>query len=287
MEDGFNLSSASNIPTPTLTIRPSSGWQAINLPELWQFRDLLLSLAQRDIKLRYRQTALGVFWVVLQPLIAAIIFTFVFSKVAKLPAPNGIPYLVFAFAGMLAWNAFNSTLTKASMCLVGNAQLVSKVFFPRLVLPLSTVFSTLLDFAVSLVVMALLMIVFHVAPHLSLLLLPIWLLLIVLLAVGIGLYASALMVSYRDIQYVLPVATQFLLYASPVGYALSVVPHRWQTLFALNPLTGLLEGFRWSLLGTGHPPVGMILYAAGVSVFVFAAGATAFKSMERKFADVI
>ena len=244
-------------PKPHVILQPPSGWQAVHLPELWQARDLLLSLAARDVKLRYRQTALGILWVVLQPLIAAGIFTFVFGKVARLPAPEGVPYLVFSFAGLLAWNAFNATLTKSSSCLVGNAQLVSKVYFPRLILPLSTVVSVLLDFAVSLVVMALLLMIFHVPPHLSLLLLPAWLGLIVLLALGVGLYGAALMVSYRDVQYVLPVATQFLLYASPVGYALSAVPARWRDLFALNPLTGLLEGFRWSLLGVGHLHVGM------------------------------
>ena len=272
---------------PYLSIVPTSGWQAINLPELWQFRDLLTTLAQRDVKLRYRQTSLGVLWVILQPLLAAGIFSFVFGKVAKLPAPHGIPYLVFSYAGLLAWNAFNSTLTKSSMCLVGNANLVSKVFFPRLVLPLSTVFSTLIDFAVALVVMVVLMIVNHIAPHLGILLLPLWLLLIVLLSVGLGLYASALMVSYRDIQYVLPVVTGFLLYASPVAYAYSAVPARWQAVFALNPLTGLLEAFRWSLLGVGTLNWGMVGYSTAVTVVVFLFGALAFKSMERKFADVI
>ena len=278
---------SSTTPTPYLTIQPTSGWQAINLRELWQFRDLLTTLAQRDVKLRYRQTGLGVLWVILQPLLAAGIFSFVFGKVAKLPAPHGIPYLVFSFAGLLAWNAFNSTLTKSSTCLTGNANLVSKIYFPRMVLPLSTVFSTLIDFGVALVVMAFLMAVNHIGVHLSLLLLPVWLLLIVMLSVGIGLYASALMVSYRDIQYVLPVITQFLLYASPVAYAYSAVPARWQPVFALNPLTGLLEAFRWSLLGVGTLNWGMVGYASGMTVVVFLLGALAFKSMERKFADVI
>ncbi len=272
---------------PYLTIQPTTGWQAINLRELWQFRDLLTTLAQRDVKLRYRQTSLGILWVVLQPLLAAGIFSFVFGKVAKLPAPHGIPYLVFSYAGLLAWNAFNTTLTKSSTCLTGNANLVSKVYFPRLVLPLSTVFSTLIDFGVALVVMAILMAVNHVPLHLGILLLPVWLLLIVLLSLGVGLYASALMVSYRDIQYVLPVVTQFLLYASPVAYALAAVPARWQPVFALNPLTGLLEAFRWSLLGIGTLNLGLVGYASGVAVVVFLLGALAFKSMERKFADVI
>ncbi len=276
-----------NSSKPTLSIVPTSGWQAINLPELWQFRDLLTTLAQRDVKLRYRQTSLGVLWVILQPLLAAGIFSFVFGKVAKLPAPDGIPYLVFSYAGLLAWNAFSSTLTKTSSCLLQNANLVSKVYFPRLALPLSTVFSTLIDFGVAFVVMIVLMLVNHIAPTLGILLLPVWLLLIVLLALGVGLYASALMVSYRDIQYVLPVVTQFLLYASPVAYAAALVPAKYRLIFEINPLTGLLEAFRWSLLGTGHFPLAAVSYSAIITVVVFVAGAFSFKAMERKFADVI
>ena len=271
---------------PYLTIKPTSGWQAINLRELWQFRDLLLTLAQRDVKLRYRQTALGALWVLLQPLMAAGIFSFVFGKVAKLPS-DGLPYFVFAYAGLLGWNAFSSTLTKASGCLLQNANLVSKVYFPRLVLPLSVVFSTLIDFAVALGLMVVLMVVYHVAPTLALLLLPVWLALIVLLAVGVGLYASALTVTYRDVQYVLPVVTQFLLYASPVAYAVSAVPAHLRLVYFVNPLSGLLEAFRWSLLGTGHLDARIVAYSVAVTLLVFAGGALAFKKMERKFADVI
>ena len=274
-------------PNPFLLIQPTSGWQAINLRELWQFRDLLTSLAQRDVKLRYRQTALGVVWVILQPLIAAGIFSFVFGKVAKLPPPQGIPYLVFSYAGLLAWNAFSSTLTKSSACLLQNSNLVSKVYFPRLALPLSTVFSTLIDFGVALGMMVVLMVIFHVVPGLALLLLPVWLFLLILLAVGVGLYTSALMVSYRDVQYVLPVVTQFLLYASPVAYTASRVPAKYRIFFEINPLTGLLEAFRWSLLGTVHPAWGAVAYSVAAAGIVFILGAFSFKKMERKFADVI
>ena len=271
-------------PKPHLTIQPTAGWQAINLRELWQFRDLLITLAQRDVKLRYRQTALGVVWVILQPLIAALIFAFVFGKMAKLPSPPGVPYLVFSYASLLAWNAFSSTLSKSSGCLLQNSNLVSKVYFPRLALPLSTVFSTLIDFGVALVVMALLMIINHVVPTLALLLLPVWLLLLIMLAVGVGLYTSALMVSYRDVQYILPVMLNFLLYASPIAYT---VPAKYQALFAANPLTGLLEAFRWSLLGTAAPHWNTVAYSVAVTVVVFVLGAFSFKKMERKFADVI
>ena len=272
---------------PHLTIQPTAGWQAINLRELWQFRDLLTTLAQRDIKLRYRQTALGVVWVILQPLIAAIIFSFVFGKVAKLPSAPGVPYLVFSYAGLLAWNAFASTLGKTSGCLLANSNLVSKVYFPRLALPLSTVFSTLIDFGVALLMMIVLMAINHVVPSVALLLLPVWLLLVIMLAMGVGLYTSALMVSYRDVAFILPVVTQFLLYASPVAYSAALIPVKYKLIFEINPLTGLLEAFRWSLLGTAAPNWNSVAYAAVVTVIVFVLGAFSFKKMERKFADVI
>lgn len=258
----------------------------LNLGEIWQYRDLLTTLAGRDVKLRYRQTALGAIWVILQPLLAAGIFSFVFGSVAKLSS-DGVPYFLFSYAGLLAWNAFSSTLTKVSGCLLQNSQLVSKVYFPRLVLPLSTLFSTLVDFGVALGMMVVLMLLYHVVPGVGLLLLPVWLLLILLLATGVGLFASALMVSYRDVQYILPVVTQFLLYASPVAYAVSRVPAEYHTLYMLNPLASLLEGFRWSLLNRGTLDVSLVLYAAFVSVAVFVGGAYSFKRMERKFADVI
>jgi len=281
MNDGIPLE-----PKPYLLIEPRAGWQALSVKELWQYRDLLMTLAWRDVKLRYRQTALGVIWVVLQPLIAAGLFSFVFGKVAKLPS-DGLPYFLFAYAGLLGWSAFSSTLTKSSGCLLQNAQLVSKVYFPRLVLPLSTVFSSLIDFGVALIMLAVMMLVMGLHPGIGVLLLPVWLAQILLLSVGLGLFASALTVTYRDVQYVLPVLTQFLMYASPVAYALSAVPMHLRWLYHLNPLSTLLEGFRWSLLGVGHLETGAITYSALVSVGIFIWGAFAFKKMERKFADVI
>lgn len=275
---------------PEFTIRPSSRWSALKLGEVWQFRDLLLTLAMRDIKLRYRQTAMGVAWVILQPLIAAGVFSLVFTRLAGLPT-GGVPPFVFTFAGMLAWNLFNNTLSKSGGALVGNTHLVSKVFFPRLILPLSTVFSTLLDFGVALAMMIALMIGFHVAPGWGVLLLPVWTLLLLLLALGFGLAASAAMVKYRDVAFMLPVVLMFLLYASPVGYETSVA-HKlghWSFLYFLNPLAPLLEAFRWSLLGpkAGGVHWHFVGYAAVLSVLVFVAGAFHFKKSEREFADVI
>jgi lipopolysaccharide transport system permease protein len=271
---------------PHLTIRPSKGWQALDLKQIWLYRDLLMTLASRDVKLRYRQTALGAFWVIFQPLMTAGIFSFVFGTVANLPS-DGLPYILFSYAGVLASNAFSSTLNKTSGVLVGNAGLISKVYFPRLVLPLSTVLSTLIDFGVALLMMAVLMVMYHITPSLSLLMLPVLLFLILLLAVGIGLWTSALMVSYRDVAFVLPVLIQMLLYASPVAYSVAKVPAEYLNYYFLNPLAGLIEAFRWSILGRGEVHWGAVAYSAVFAVASFIFGAFMFKKMEKKFADVI
>ena len=275
-----------DVRTPLLVIRPPSRWAPLHLGEVWEFRDLMYRFVRRDLTLRYRQTALGVIWVIAQPLLAAGAFSFVFGKVAKLPS-QGVPYFAFAYAGMLAWNAFSSTLTKVSGSLVGNQALISKIFFPRLVLPLSTLGSTLVDFAVALGMMAVILAVVGVAPGWAVVLLPVWLVLALLLATGVGLAAAALMVSYRDVAYMLPVATQLLLYASPIAYAVSSVPSSLRFAVDINPLAGVLEGFRWSLLDTTAPSRVAVMLSIVTSVVVFVAGATVFTRMERKFADVI
>jgi lipopolysaccharide transport system permease protein len=271
---------------PLVTLRPPTRWAALRLGELFEFRDLLLTLAQRDVKLRYKQTLLGVAWVVLQPLLAAGIFTFVFSLVAKLPS-DGVPYFLFSFAGLLGWNLFNNTLTRTSACLVNNANLISKIFFPRLVLPVATMGSALVDFAVAAGMMGALLIAYRWAPPPALLLLPVWLAILAAIALGFGLWTAALSVSYRDVQYILPVVTQILLYASPVPYGASAVPKRLLAVYYLNPLSAPLEAVRWSLLGTAPPPIKWLAYAAVLAAAVLAAGLVAFKRMERKFADVI
>ena len=271
---------------PLFQIRPPGAWSSFELRELWNYRDLFWALAVRDVKLRYKQTALGVMWVVLQPLLAAGVMSLVFGAVAKLPS-DGIPYFVFAYTGMVAWQAFNSTLTKATACVVGNSQLVSKVYFPRLILPLSAVLSTLVDLAVSLVVLVVLMVGYGISPGLSLLVLPVILAVLILFAVGVGLYTSALMVTYRDLQYVIPYFLQVLMYASPVAFSVSAVPERLRVFFLLNPITGLLETFRWSILGKGAPSWFSLSYSVAVVVMVFLLGSVAFKRMERTFADVI
>ena len=275
---------------PYLSIRPTRGWAALDLPGVWKFRDLLLALAGRDVKLRYKQTALGIAWVVLQPLVTSAAFALVFGLLARMPA-DGMPYLLITFAGMLGWNLFNTTVTKSSTCLVGNSQLVSKIYFPRLVLPLSTIPSALIDFAVAGVMLVVLMAIYRVAPGWSLLALPLWILLLLMLSAGIGLWTAALTVSYRDVQYILPVLLPLLMYASPVAYslrdALARLPASLHPVLLLNPLGALIEGFRWSLLATSPPPLWASLYAAAFSIVTFLIGAIVFKRMERRFADVI
>ena len=271
---------------PLLVMRPRKGWARLNAREVWEFRELLWTLATRDLKLRYKQTALGAIWVVLQPLMAAGVFAFVFGVVAKLPT-EGVPPFLLAYTGLLGWNLFNNTVTKASASLTGNSQLISKVYFPRLILPLSAVPSVMVDFLIAAAMLAVMLVLYGVVPSMSAVMLPVWMTLLLALALGLGLMTTALSVSYRDVQYILPVLLQILLYAGPTAYSASAVPAGWRTLFYLNPVSGPLEAFRASLLGTPFPKTGVLWYAAGVSAACLAAGLYLFKRMERKFADVI
>jgi lipopolysaccharide transport system permease protein len=269
-----------------LVIRPESSRSLGLVADLWAFRDLLWSLADRDLRLRYRQTVLGVAWVVLQPVLGALIFTFVFGVVAGLES-DGAPYFLFTFTSLAGWGLFAGILSRASGSLVQNSPLIAKVWFPRAVLPASTVPAALLDFAIALVVLFGLMLWQGIAPTPAMLLAPLWVLGLVTLALGLGLVGAALMVSYRDVQHILPVATQLLLYASPVAYAATNVPARYLALYYLNPLAPLLEGLRASLLGTPMPPANSIAWAAAVSLGALVLGAFVFRRLERRFADVI
>lgn len=271
---------------PRVTIRPQSRWTFLDLRQLWEFRDLFRSLATRDVKLRYRQTALGAIWVVLQPLLAAGVLSFVFGRVARLPS-EGVPYFVFAFAGLLGFNTFSSTVTKASSSLISNSAMVSKVYFPRQLLPISVVGSTVIDFGVALGMMVVLLVVAGINPGTAAFMVPVWLAIVLLFAMGVGLLTASLTVRYRDVQYVLPVAVQLALYASPVAYSLTTAPRDARSVLLANPLTGVLEGFRWSLLGTSHLHVGAAVYSAVAAVVAFLVGSIAFSRMERQFADVI
>lgn len=271
---------------PVLVIRPDSARTLGLAGDLWAFRDLLWSLADRDLRLRYRQTALGVAWVLLQPLLGALIFTFVFGVVAGLPS-DGVPYFLFTFASLAGWALFAGILTRASGSLVQNSPLIAKVWFPRAVLPASTLPAALIDFLIALMLLGGMMAWAEVAPGLAILAVPLWVLALAMLALGLGLIGSALMVSYRDVQHILPVGVQLLLYASPVAYSASNVPERFLALYYLNPLAPLLEGLRASLLGTPMPPTNAIAWGATVALGTFVLGAAVFRRLERRFADVI
>jgi lipopolysaccharide transport system permease protein len=272
---------------PLVVIERGSNPVLSYLRDSWHHRDLVRVLTIRDLKLRYRQTALGVAWVVLQPVLAAGILSFVFGKVAKLPT-DGVPYFVFAFAGMLGYNLFSNTLSRAATCFISNSSLVSKIFFPRIILPLSLAGSALVDFAVGLAMMIGIMFLSSTSAGIGpLLCVPLFVVLFLLLAEGIGSLLGSLAVRYRDVPQIVPVVLQFAVFASPVAYAASAIPKRYQGVFFLNPLAGLLDGLRWALLGTPAPSAGHLAYAVVASVLVFAVGMFATRRMERWFADVI
>ncbi|KLN33443.1 hypothetical protein FB00_17480 [Cellulosimicrobium funkei] len=261
----------------------------LNLPswrELWNAREVAVRLALRDVIVRYRQTIFGITWVIAQPLVSAGIFTIVFGEIAGLSTGN-IPTFLFTLAGMLAWNLFNGALGRASGSMVGNQSLVQKVFFPRLLVPISSLASVVLDFLVALALAVVLLFVYGINPGWAVLLLPVWVLLILLIGTGLGLAAAAYMVKYRDVGYVLPWLVQILLYASPVAYALSSVPENLRWLFDINPVTWFLEGFRWSLLGTDFPPTWQVVALVVAAPLIFLAGTLVFQKNEREFADFI
>ena len=271
-----------------LKIRPRRPWNWDSVLEFWSYRDLLWTLALRDLRLRYRQTALGVLWVVFQPVAGAGVFSVVFGWIAGLGAKDG-SYFLFTLSGMLIWNVFQSTLAKASMALVGNAPLVSKVYFPRLLLPFSTILSTFVDFGIGFLVFAVVAVLGAWTPlWAGLLAFSGWLLVGLVGACGLGLLASALMTRFRDVQHVLPMLLPFVMYATPVAYSLQRVPDKWLAVYAYNPMTWVLEGGRYALFGEGTPvSAGWICYTVGMSLFAFGIGLLGFRRMERSFADVL
>lgn len=267
-------------------ITPPSRWNLPSVRELWRAREVAVRLGQRDIIVRYRQTIFGISWVILQPLVSAGIFTIVFGQIADL-STGDIPYFLFTLAGMLAWNLFNQSLGRASSSMVGNQSLVQKVFFPRLLVPISSMASVLVDFVVGLLLAIALLFVYGINPGWAVLLLPVWIALIAMIGTGVGLAAAAYMVKYRDVQYVLPWTIQILLYASPVAYALSEVPDNLRWLFDINPVTWFLEAFRWSLVGGDAPAGWQILALAVAAPLIFLLGTLVFQKNEREFADYI
>jgi lipopolysaccharide transport system permease protein len=269
-----------------IVIAPSRGWVSLKLGEVWAYRELLYFLVWRDIKVRYKQTVLGAAWAVVQPVFTMIVFSVIFGKLAGLRS-DGIPYPVFTFAALVPWTFFATGLAMSSNSLVGSAHLVQKVYFPRLIIPLATVLAGIVDFAISMVVLLVLMLWFHRVPTWNALWLPAFVLLAFITAVGVGLWLSALNVKYRDVRYVVPFLSQLWMYATPVAYASSLVPHPWRTVLGLNPMAGVVEGFRWALLGTNTQPGPMIVVSALVAVVLLVSGAFFFRRTERTFADLV
>lgn len=268
-------------------IGPPGRFNMPNWRELWAAREIFWRFGQKEILLRYRQTAVGVAWVFVQPLVAAGVFTIVFGGIAQLPS-GGVPYFIFAFAGQMAWSLFNNIVNRASTSLVANLALVQKVFFPRLIVPLSVLLPILLDFAVSFGLFVVLLFIFGINPGWPILLLPVWVIMTVLLALGLGLAASSWMVKYRDVQYFLPWFMQILMYASPIAYSMEAVDDvGLQWLFNLNPITWLMEAYRWSLLGQSAPELWQVLALAIAAVVSITLGILSFQRNERLFADVI
>jgi lipopolysaccharide transport system permease protein len=267
-------------------ITPSPRWPELRLAELVDYRELVFFLVWRDLKVRYKQTILGILWALLQPIVTITIFSILFGRLAGLPS-EGVPYPVFALAGLLPWQLFAAALTGSSNSLVGSANLLTKVYFPRLVIPLSALGSALADFAVSAVLIAVLMAWYQIVPGREVLLVPLFVALALALAFAIGLWTSALNVQYRDVQYLLPFAMQALLFVSPVAYSATLVPEgTWRALYGLNPLAGIIQGFRWALLGA-NPPGMLLLVSVAVTLLLLASGLMFFKRMEDTFADVI
>jgi lipopolysaccharide transport system permease protein len=269
-----------------LRIQASKGWAALNLRELWSYRDLLWILVERDIKLIYKQTALGVIWVVLQPLIAAPIFALIFGRFAKLPS-DGTPYLLFVFCGLTVWSYFSQALHRAGNGLVNSSHLVTKVYFPRLLIPLGHTLSAMVDFGVMLIVLGVVMAIYRVPPSLRLIAIPGIALLMTFTATGVALWFSALSVKYRDCAYALPYFIQVWMYASPVIYATSMLSPQWQTWFALNPTVGFIEAFRWAVLGRGAVSMNILSITIVMSLVILFSGAFFFRRAERAFADII
>lgn len=254
--------------------------------ELWDAREIALRFGQRDVVLRYRQTLIGVAWVLLQPLLSAGIFSIIFGSVAKLPS-GGVPYFLFSYMSMLIWTVFSNVVGRAAPSLVANQALVSKVFFPRMMVPVSTVFSVLIDFGVGLGLGLVLLVIYGVNPGWPVLLVPFWLLVVLLSSLGLGLAASAWMVKFRDVQYVLPWVLQVGLYATPVAYATNAVPPHLRPLVLSNPVAWMLDGFRWSTVGSPMPPAWQLIGSCVFALLVFFAGAVVFQRHERAFADLI
>ena len=273
-------------PLPFVRRQARPGWVTINIGELWRYRELLVFQAIRDIRVRYKQTVLGATWAILQPFMTMVVFSIFFGKLAGIPS-DGIPYPIFTFCALLPWQLFTQALTHSSNSLVDNADVLTKVYFPRLILPFSTVIAGLVDFAIAFVVMVGMMVYYDILPGWAVITLPLFILIAVVAALSVGLWLSALNVKYRDIRYTLPFLAQLWLFITPVAYPSSLVPPQWQAVYCLNPMVCVVDGFRWALLGKPLPAGPMIFVSLATTAVLLIGGLFYFKRMEKTFADII
>ena len=272
--------------TPVLILRPSRGFLRLNLRDVWEYRELLYFLVWRDVKVRYKQTVLGAAWAILQPVMTMLVFSVFFGRLAKVPS-DGIPYPVFAFTALLPWQLFAYALSESSNSLVSNQNLITKVYFPRLVIPIAAVLAGLVDFAIAFVVLLGLMLYYGIVPTAAVALLPLFMVLAVTTALAVGLWLSALNVKFRDVRYTIPFLTQFWMFATPVAYPSSLVPEPWRALYGLNPMAGVVEGFRWALLGKAQGPGPLLAVSVAAVVVLLVGGLMYFRRTESTFADVV
>jgi lipopolysaccharide transport system permease protein len=267
-------------------IQPSSGLFNLDLKGVWQYRELLFFLIWRDLKVRYKQAAIGVGWAIIQPLLTMVIFTIIFGQMAKIPS-DGIPYPLFSYAALLPWNYFSQALSRSGGSLVGDANLLSKVYFPRLIIPLATVITPLFDFAISFFILLIMMAWYGVMPTWGIIALPFFLLFALMVALAVSLWLAPINVRFRDVGHAIPFLVQIWMYASPIVYPVSLVPEKWRALYGLNPMAGVIEGFRWALLGSKSPNLLLVGVGVLLTSLLLLAGVVFFKWMERTFADII
>ena len=271
---------------PSFEIRPTTGWVSLDLRELWAYRELVYFLTWRDIKVRYKQTAIGVAWAVLQPLAMMMVFTVLFGKLANIPS-EGVPYPLFAYAALLPWQLFSRTISESTSSLVTDQRLITRVYFPRIIVPLSTTLAAMADFGIASGLLMALMFYYGVIPGAAVIWLPAFILLMVITALGIGFWLSALNVEYRDVMYTVPFIIQFWFFVTPIVYPSSLVPERWQILYGLNPMVGVVEGIRWALLGVGTGPSPMLAVSILIALFLFVSGIIWFQRREESFVDTL
>jgi lipopolysaccharide transport system permease protein len=270
----------------TIRIQPSKGWVSLRFHELWEYKELLYFLIWRDIKVRYKQTALGAAWAIIQPFFTMVVFSVFFGRLAKIPS-DGVPYPIFSYAGLVPWTFFAHGLTQASNSLVGSANLIKKIYFPRLVVPISSVTSGIVDFVLSFTVLLGMMLYYGLVPTINLLWIPLFLLLVLVTSLGVSLWFSAMNVHYRDVRHIVPFVSQIWLFATPIAYPSSLLPEPWRTVYGLNPMVGVVEGFRWALLGTDTAPGPIIIVSLLISLALLVSGAFYFRRLEKTFADTV